>query len=87
MELATGEARPSTQRTPWDIEDFDPSPDGRRVAVVANEAGASVLRALDARSGRLVQKTRLPLGVISGPRWQADGRTVGFTFSAAAPPW
>lgn len=85
-ELATGEARSLTRRTPWDVEDFDPSPDGRRVAVVVNEAGASVLRVLDARSGRLVQQARLPLGVISGPRWQADGRTVGFTFSAARSP-
>jgi dipeptidyl aminopeptidase/acylaminoacyl peptidase len=86
VELATHSGRPLMEKIRWDIEEFELSPDGRQLAVVANEDGASVLRVLDARSGRVLRQPKLPLGVIAGLEWHPNGRAVGFTFSAARSP-
>ncbi len=69
----------------WDVETFDISPDGRRIATVSNEAGASVLRILDAQDGRELARPALGLGVIGGLEWSPRG-TLGFTFSGNRSP-
>jgi dipeptidyl aminopeptidase/acylaminoacyl peptidase len=69
----------------WDVDSFDIAPDGRRIATVSNEAGASVLRILDARDGRVLAEPDLGLGVIGGLEWSPRG-TLGFTFSGNRSP-
>ena len=83
VDLQSGAVEPVAPWLPWDVEDYSVSPDGRRIAVVTNEAGASVLRLISARTGRLLSKPELPLGVIGTMSWHKKGRDLGFTFSSA----
>jgi len=69
----------------WDVEDFALSRDGRRIAVVWNEAGVSVLRILDAQDGRVLAEPRTGAGVISGLEWSPRG-TLGFTLAGSRTP-
>ncbi|MFN0069674.1 MAG: S9 family peptidase [Limisphaerales bacterium] len=86
LDLDTGAVATLTPDLNWDVEDFDLSPDSRTVAYAANEAGASVLHLVDARTGRERLAPRLPAGVLSGLQWHPDGRELGFTLSAARSP-
>ncbi|MSU58377.1 MAG: S9 family peptidase [Pedosphaera sp.] len=69
-----------------DVEFFDLSHDRRTLAFVSNEAGVSVLRLLEARTGRALASPKLPLGVISGVKWHRDNRHLAFNLSAAKSP-
>ncbi len=69
-----------------DVEAFDLSADGRKLAVVSNQEGVSVLRLLDARSGKELRTPKLPLGVIGGLKWHANNRDLAFTLSSARSP-
>jgi dipeptidyl aminopeptidase/acylaminoacyl peptidase len=52
LDLATGKLTPLTTPARGDVESFELSPDGRTLAYATNEDGASVLRLLDARTGK-----------------------------------
>ncbi len=86
MDLVTKKLTPLTANLPSDVEDFELSPDGRTLAFVSNEDGASALRLLDARSGRELRRPGLPLGVIRGLEWHANGRDLAFTLNSARSP-
>lgn len=86
IDLDTGEHQALGAAPKWDVEDFELSPDGRTVAQVTNEDGASVLRFLDADTGKERSRARLPLGLITGLTWHRKGREVGFAFSSARSP-
>lgn len=86
FELATKTLTPLTLQIPWDIEGFELSPDGKTIAFVSNEDGVGVLHLLDAKSGRELNRPKLPLGVISGLEWHKNGRDLGFTLSSARSP-
>lgn len=86
FDLATKKFTPLTDKVAWDIESFDLSPDGKTLAYVSNEDGASVLHLLDARSGRELRAPKLPLGVIGGLSWHENSRDLAFTLSSARSP-
>jgi dipeptidyl aminopeptidase/acylaminoacyl peptidase len=86
VDLTTREMKVLTGAIRWGIEDFDLSPDATRVAVVANEDGASVLRLLDARTGRALLEPKLPRGVVTGLDWHENGRELGFSLTSARSP-
>ncbi len=86
VDLGTKKATLLSGGIPWDVEDVALSPDGRRVALVANERGSSVLYLVDARTGRVLQQPRIPKGVMGGLRWHENGRDLGFTLSSAQAP-
>ena len=69
-----------------DVEHFSLSKDRNHLALVCNEAGASVLRVLDARSGKTIGAPKLPLGVIGGLKWHSNNRDLAFTLSSAKSP-
>lgn len=69
-----------------DVEAFDLSADGRRVAFFANERGVSRLHVVDVRSGRAPRLPALPAGVATGLKWHANGRELGFSLSSARSP-
>jgi dipeptidyl aminopeptidase/acylaminoacyl peptidase len=75
-----------TSRIPWDITQFDLSPDGKTIAIVSNEDGLSVLRFIDAKTGRDKSMPKLPAGVISGLKWHPKNAEVAFSFSSAQAP-
>lgn len=86
MELSTGKETALTAQIPWDVDRFDVSEDGKRVAFVSNEEGADVLRILDTATGKGAKVPGLALGTISGVRWHKNGRDLAFTFSGARSP-
>jgi len=75
-----------TTRIKWDIEDYDISPDGKTIAIVSNEDGFSVLRFIDAVTGRDKSTPKIPQGVISNLKWHEKNSEVAFTFASAQSP-
>jgi len=71
---------------PWDIEDFELSPDGRTVAAIANVEGSSELKLIDTATGKFKVTPRIPVGVISGLEWHEDGVRLGFSLNSAKSP-
>jgi dipeptidyl aminopeptidase/acylaminoacyl peptidase len=86
LDLATGKETPLTANIPWNIEEFELSPDGRWLAFVVNEDGVSRLRLMDARTGRERRAPKLPLGVIGGLEFHENSRDLAFTMSSARSP-
>jgi dipeptidyl aminopeptidase/acylaminoacyl peptidase len=81
--LANQRYTPLTSKIQWDVEDFDLSEDGKRIAFVTNEDGASVLHLLDTKTRRELAVPKLPNGVIGGVNWHRNNRDLGFTFVSA----
>ncbi len=86
LDLATKAVSVLTEDLPWDVDDLALSPNGRRIAIVSNEDGASVLRILDAQTGALVSQPTLPLGVLGGIEWFHNNRELGFSLNSARSP-
>ena len=61
MDLATKKTEFLTPDTA-DVDDFDLSEDGARIAYVTNEKGVSVVRLLDTATRRELPGPKLPLG-------------------------
>ena len=78
VDLASGKVTPLTDHLKWEIEDFGLSKDGRYLAYVANEDGASRLGVMD-----LVQKAdlilpALPFGVIGSLGFDRESKRLAF---------
>jgi dipeptidyl aminopeptidase/acylaminoacyl peptidase len=86
VDFATLQTRYLTTDIKWDVDAFDISPDGRTIALVANEDGASKISLLDTSSNRLRSGPNLPLGVVGSIRWHKKGSDVAFTLSSAKSP-
>jgi dipeptidyl aminopeptidase/acylaminoacyl peptidase len=86
IDLASKKESSLSSDIPWDIEDFELSKDGKRIAFTSNENGVSVLRLMDAASHRQFTLPPLPAGVISGLRWHANGSELGFVVNNARGP-
>ena len=101
LDLTTKHHKFLTTDIPWDVETFDVSKDGKRVAFVANEEGISVLYVLETATGvktralqtwrmtasgeQIATNKRIPI-VIGGVRWSPDGKEIGFTMQTATTP-
>jgi dipeptidyl aminopeptidase/acylaminoacyl peptidase len=83
LNIATGELSVLTSHIPWDMDDFELSPDGRLIAVAANEDGTSVLRLLDTESGKWRPRVELPMGVVRNLGWHPDSRYLAVTLAEA----
>ncbi|HVH89437.1 MAG TPA: S9 family peptidase [Terriglobales bacterium] len=86
FDLATLQPKYLTSDIKWDVDTFDISYDGRTIAFVTNEDGASVIRLLDTASGRQKPGPKLPLGVIGRVSWHRNNRDVAFSLSSAKSP-
>ncbi|MGE5669228.1 MAG: S9 family peptidase [Betaproteobacteria bacterium] len=86
VDLATGKHRYLTTDLNWDVEGFDVAPDGKSIAFVTNEDGASVLHRIDAETGRPLPVPALPVGVVGGLEWHESGRELGLSISSARSP-
>ena len=82
-DLAGGARKILTAALIWNVEQFDLSPDGKTIAFVTNEDGASALHLLDAESGNEAPRPKIPVGVIGSVEWHENGRDLGFTLSSA----
>jgi dipeptidyl aminopeptidase/acylaminoacyl peptidase len=86
LDLATRRYRFLTSGIPWDVDEFDLSPDGRWIACVTNEDGVGVLHVMNAATGAERRLPKLPTGLISDVRWRRSGAELGFTRSSARAP-
>jgi dipeptidyl aminopeptidase/acylaminoacyl peptidase len=88
VDLTTKEHNYLTTGIPWDVQTFDLTQDGKRIAFVTNEDGISVLHIMDMApvAQKEVEFAKLPIGVISSVRWHKDGRDVGFSLNNARGP-
>jgi dipeptidyl aminopeptidase/acylaminoacyl peptidase len=84
LDPRSGRFTPINPEPRWDVENFDLSDDGRTIAYVVNEAGASRLRLMDVAT-RQVREPRLPAGVIGSLEFAPWGE-LGFTLTSARSP-
>jgi dipeptidyl aminopeptidase/acylaminoacyl peptidase len=75
-----------TEHIPWDVDNFEVSPDGKMIAFITNEDGAGVLRFLDVQTGKELPSPKLPNGVIGGLSWHPQIVEVSFSLSTARSP-
>ena len=85
VNLATKEHTYLTSEISWDVETFDLSRDGKRIAFVTNENGESVLRDFLVTS-KAQRVTKLPPGVIGGLRWHRNSHDLALTITNAQGP-
>ncbi len=83
IDLATFKHTYLTTHIPWDVENFDLSHDGKYIAFVNNEDGASVLRLLETATGKEKPLPKLPVGQILGINWHRNNHDLGFTLVSA----
>ena len=86
LDFATREPSYLTAKIPWDVDGFELSHDGKRLAFVTNEAGVSVLHVRAAGSQADAPLPILPAGVIGALRWRQDSRELGFSVANARGP-
>jgi dipeptidyl aminopeptidase/acylaminoacyl peptidase len=86
LDLNTRALRPLTANIPWNVEEFELSPDGKTLAFITNEDGVGQLHLLDTHSGKAQPGPKLPLGIPSHVIWRENGREIAFNFTSARSP-
>ena len=82
----THEDRRITPVSPWGVEDFDVSPDGRYVAYILNEDGRSRLSVLDTLTRTELTPPGMPEGLIGNPRFDHKGTRLAMSVEQATAP-
>jgi dipeptidyl aminopeptidase/acylaminoacyl peptidase len=72
-----------TSDIPWDVEAFDLTHDGKRLAFVTDEEGLSVLHVMSTATHKEMKLPALPAGVMGGLRWHRDGLDLAFSLTNA----
>jgi dipeptidyl aminopeptidase/acylaminoacyl peptidase len=85
VSLSSKEHTYLTSEIPWDVQTFDLSHDGQRIAFVTNENGESVLRDF-ATTSKAQRVTKLPPGVIGSVLWHRNSRDLAFSMTNAKDP-
>lgn len=75
---------PSTDK--WDVEEFQVAPNGKNIAFITNQDGASRLHLVEIGSGKELASPQLPLGVMSDLKWRSDSSEVAFNFKSPRTP-
>jgi dipeptidyl aminopeptidase/acylaminoacyl peptidase len=86
LDLATRAVTPLTSAIPWDVDGFDVSDDGQRVAFEVNEAGASRVYVLEVATRRYRPVPGLPTGIVGALAWHPNSRDLGLTVTSARSP-
>ncbi|MBF1990697.1 MAG: PD40 domain-containing protein, partial [Fischerella thermalis M58_A2018_009] len=72
VNLATFKHTYLTNHIPWDVEDFDLTEDGKYLAFVTNEDGASILHLLETTTKQEKPLPKLPVGQVYGITWHRN---------------
>ena len=83
---ASGEFRQLTGAIPWDVDALEVSADGRHLAYVSNEDGIDRLHVLALPEQEPVALPELPIGLIGGLSFSADGKRLAMTLNTATSP-
>ena len=87
IDLATKQHQYLTDKIPWDVDTFDLSHDGQRIAFVTNQSGPSVLWDFNTSTrGILHEHKSLPSGVIGAVRWHQNGHDLAFVLTNSQGP-
>ena len=78
IDLASKKYTFLTSHIPWDVEDFDVSPDGSTIAFTTNEDGYGSLHLLDTKTEKEKPAPKTPAGVVSGAKWHPNGEDLAF---------
>lgn len=82
-DMATKKITILTQNINWDVTSFDVSKDGKQIAFVTNEAGASALYIMNAGTKKYFTVKAVPTGVIGSISWHNDGKSLGFGYASS----
>ena len=80
-DLAKADLRTITMKIPWDVAGAELSKDGRQLAFTTNENGLSKLYILDTGTSGFAEVPGLPVGIIGGLEWTADGKALGLSLT------
>ncbi|PLZ86917.1 peptidase S9, prolyl oligopeptidase [Fischerella thermalis CCMEE 5194] len=83
VNLATLNHTYLTNHIPWNVEDFDLTEDGKYLAFVTNEDGASILHLLETTTKQEKPLPKLPVGQVYGITWHRNNEDLGFTLVSA----
>jgi protease II len=86
MDVASKKIDVLTPGLSWDVQGFDLSEDGTKLAWTVNEAGADTLHAMDLKGRNAIALPKLPYGTLGGVQWDGEGRRIGFTLTSAKSP-
>jgi dipeptidyl aminopeptidase/acylaminoacyl peptidase len=86
VDVATGRHTYLSSHVAWDVDAFELSPDGKTIAFVTNEEGLSVLHLLDTATGKEKPAPKLPVGIVGGLEWHANGRDLGLVLTSVRSP-
>ena len=85
-DLATGKVTPLTDHVRWDVDEFVLSRDGRHLAYVVNEDGASRIGVMDLVQHADLIPPQLPFGVIGSLDFDPAGRRLAFGLQTPSQP-
>lgn len=71
---------------PWDVDALEVADDGRHLAFVSNEDGIDKLHVLSLPDQQPVAVPELPVGLIGGLSFSADGKRLAMTLNTATSP-
>ena len=86
FDLATRQMKVLTADIPWDIDEFELSHDGKRIAFTSNEDGVGLLHLLETATGHVLPAPKLPTGTIGPLHWHRNSRDLGFGLTTARAP-
>jgi dipeptidyl aminopeptidase/acylaminoacyl peptidase len=86
IDLGSKETVYPTPAVPWDVEDFDLSDDGQKIALVSNEDGYGVLHIYDLAHKNEKPVPNLPKGLVEHVRWRRHSQELGFNLVSARSP-
>jgi dipeptidyl aminopeptidase/acylaminoacyl peptidase len=87
MDLETGRITAVTAGVQWNVDDIDLSDDGRYLAYVLNEDGASRLRIRDVTTATDIAVPQLPFGVIGDLEFEPNGRRLAYSLQTPDSPY
>ncbi len=86
IDLGSKEHTYLTNAIPWDVDEFDLSDDGRKIAFVSNEDGFGVLHIYDIAKKTEHPVSNLPKGIVDGIRWRRHSQELAFNLDSARSP-
>lgn len=84
--LAGGAEKRFGALIPWNVEEFELSPDGSKLAFVTNEDGIAALYVVALKTGAALAVPKLPVGQVDGIHFDAAGQRLGFSVDRATNP-